>query len=222
MNRTGAMLALVLSVGATQAGERSPAEVAKQIDQHVQARLDADKIKASPTCDDAEFLRRVYLDITGIIPPADKAAAFLGSKDPDKRAKLIDELLASQDYGSHFADVWCERIVSRDLPVKKQPFIRWLADSLNGGRGWHDIVSDMLTAEGGFNVGGRGNRMGSVDPKAFFILVNTEGSNAMKPEPRPQWLAAESAKLFLGVQLQCAECHNHPFTSWKQTDFWGL
>src|SRR6185369_6176240 len=94
---------------------------------------------------------------------------------------------------------------------------------LNEGRGWDEIVYDLLTADGGFRMAGRGNRMTSEDPRAFFILVNTEGSNALPAEPRPQWLAAESGKLFLGAQLQCAECHDHPFTqSWKQTDFWGL
>src|SRR5262249_49918339 len=150
-------------------------------------------------CDDAEFIRRVYLDITGVIPTADKVVAFLDSKDPDNRARLIDELLASPKYGLFFGELWCERIASRDLAVEKEPFIRWLADGLNQGRGWNDVVFDMLTAEGGFNVTGRSKRMASQDPQAFFILVNTEGSNAMPAKVRPEWLAAESGKLFLGV-----------------------
>jgi hypothetical protein len=196
----------------------APVEIAAQIDHHVDARLAADRVKASPRCDDAEFLRRVYLDIIGVIPPADKAAAFLDSKHADKRARLIDELLASPQYGLHFADLWCDRINVKDMPIYREPFIDWMANSLNQGRGWDDIVLDLMTAEGQFNFVTRGRRLGSADPRALFILLNTEED--MGKGPNPAWLAAESGRLFLGVPLQCAECHDHPFTeSWKQTDF---
>jgi hypothetical protein len=202
-------------------GGLTPAEVARQIDHHVQALLTAEKVPASPMCDDAEFVRRVYLDIIGVIPPADKATAFLDSRDPAKRAKLIDELLRSPQYGLHFADLWCDRINVKDMPVYREPFIEWMADSLNQGSGWDEIVFDLTTAEGRFNFITRGRRLGSADPQALFILLNTE--EGMGKGPNPAWLAAESGRLFLGVQLQCAECHNHPFTpEWEQTDFWGM
>jgi uncharacterized protein DUF1553/uncharacterized protein DUF1549 len=198
-----------------------PLAVARQIDQQIDASLAADKIPPSPLGDDAEFLRRVYLDIAGVIPPADKAATFLGSTDPQKRAKLIDELLAGEDYGQHFADLWCDRINMKDLPIYREPFVGWLAECFNAGRGWDEIVYDLLTAEGSFNFITRGKRLGSVDPQALFVLLNTEEGQGKGPNPA--WLAAESGRLFLGVQIQCAECHDHPFTeSWKQTDFWGL
>lgn len=206
-------------VGTVQA----PAAVARAIDQEIQRAREAEKLKASPLADDAEFLRRVSIDIVGVIPSATQAAAFIESKVPDKRARFIDELLASPQYGRYHAERWSERIASRDMPVDKQPFIGWLADGLNRGRGWNEIVIDLVTAGGGFRVPGRGNRAFADDPQALFVLVNTEGSNALPAEARPQWLAAESARLFLGVQIQCAECHDHPFTKqWKQTDFWGL
>src|SRR5687768_13883610 len=73
--------------------------LAQAIDQQIQRTLDKAKVSASPLADDAEFLRRVYLDIHGVIPPPDKVAAFLDSKDPDKRAKVVDELLANPQYG---------------------------------------------------------------------------------------------------------------------------
>jgi hypothetical protein len=200
-----------------------PQAVAYEIDRCIQERLDAEKIPASPVCDDAEFIRRVYLDIAGVIPPAQRVREFLDDRRPDKRARLIDELLASPQYGLHFAQTWSDRIVSRELAIETAPFAAWLAERMNEGRGWDEVVFDLLTAGGSFNMTGRGKRMASADPRAFFVLVNTEGSNAVPAEPRPQWLAAESARLFLGVQLQCAECHDHPFTeSWKQTDFWGM
>src|SRR5205823_14035534 len=123
-----AVLALTAAVGYTDAAEKdkgkgkgtvAPAAeykptgvrmdgpaLTKFIDAAIEKRLAQDKITPSPQADDAEFLRRVYLDLVGHIPPADKAAAFLDSTDPDKRAKLIDELLASPEFGKHQADVW--------------------------------------------------------------------------------------------------------------------
>jgi hypothetical protein len=211
-------------VPAPRAQKKSPDNapaVARAIDQEIQRVLDAEGIRASAQADDAEFLRRVYIDIAGKIPSPDKAAAFLDSKDPGKRARLIDELLASSDYGAHFADLWCDRLNVKDLPIYREPFIAWLSESLNQGRGWDEVVQDLLTAEGKFNFITRGKRLASEDPQALFVLLNTEEGQGKGPNPA--WLAAESGRLFLGVQLQCAECHNHPFTdAWKQTDFWGL
>ncbi len=199
----------------------APRGIAQQIAQHIDLRLGEEKIPSSPPADDAEFIRRVYLDTVGVIPPAERVSAFLDSRDPDKQAKLIDELLASPDYGFHFADVWCDRINVKDLPIYREPFIDWLGASFNAGRGWDEIVFDMLTAEGGFNFITRGKRLGSTEPQALYLLLNTEEGQGKGPNPA--WLAGESGRLFLGVQLQCAECHDHPFTdSWKQTDFWGL
>jgi len=198
-----------------------PQAIARQIDGLISARLQAEKIPASQASDDAEFIRRVHLDIAGVIPPVERVTAFLDSRETDKRARLIDELLASPDYGLHFADLWCERINVKDMPIDREPFIDWMTASLNAGRGWDEIVHDMLTAEGSFNFITRGKRLSSTEPQALFVLLNTEEGQGKGPNPA--WLAGESGRLFLGVQLQCAECHDHPFTdSWKQTDFWGL
>src|SRR5688500_3240236 len=82
------------------------AQVARLIDQAIDARLAAANVKASPDASDAEFLRRVYLDITGVIPTPEKGVAFLDDRSPDKRARLIDELLQSANYGRHMADIW--------------------------------------------------------------------------------------------------------------------
>src|SRR5947209_1579688 len=92
-----------------------PEAVAARIDQEIQKKLDAEKLKPSPLADDAEFMRRVYLDITGKIPTPEKARAFLDSTEPDKRAKLIDELLAGSDYGRHFGIIWRTMLYKRDV-----------------------------------------------------------------------------------------------------------
>jgi len=114
--------------------------LARFIDKNIQERLSAEKATPVPLADDAEFLRRVYLDITGVIPPADKVAAFLDSKQPDKRAHLIDELLASPNYGRHMADLWQEQLMAQQdiltRGLQLDPLANWLAKGFNSNQPW--------------------------------------------------------------------------------------
>ena len=181
------------------------AQLAQHIDQAINTRLQAEKIKPAPLADDAEFLRRVYLDVLGVIPPADKAAAFLDSKDPAKRAKLIDELLASPRYGRHMADIWKGFLVPRtsdNRQLQAEPLLRWLQESFNNNKPWDQFVTELITATGNQEENGA----------VTFFLAN----------PTPDKVTDAVSRLFLGVQLQCAQCHNHPFTKWKQTEYWGM
>ena len=129
---------------------RDPAPTAAVIDAEVEKQLAERKVPAAPRADDAEFLRRVTLDLTGRIPTYQQTVAFLDSTDPDKRRKLIDELLVSPAYGEHFATIWKNRLVGRDgsFGAKQpgNPLGVWLAESFNDNRGWNAIVADMLTA----------------------------------------------------------------------------
>ena len=118
---------------------KKPAEVAKHIDKEIDSRLSAAKVPASPKADDAEFLRRAYLDIVGKPPTAQQAATFLDSADADKRAKLIDSLLASEDCGKHFGERWVNVFYLTTVnqrPLPPEPFKEWFAKRLNDGRGW--------------------------------------------------------------------------------------
>jgi hypothetical protein len=183
---------------------RRPAQVAADIDRIIDARLAEAKVPASPRTDDGEFLRRVYLDLTGCIPTAEQAVAFLDSTDPDRRSKLVEELLASPRFGQHFGTLWHNLMVPLTDDQKRvydDKLLGWLADALNQDRGWDQVVTDLLTAEG------------SVDskPQVGYFVAN----------PEPGKLADRSARLFLGIRLECAECHNHPLVQWKQTDYWG-
>src|SRR5262245_9505222 len=114
----------------TQPAKRTPQQVAADIDKLIGQRLKEEKITPSPQAEDAEFLRRVYLDITGKIPTANKAREFLDSKDASKRSKLIDELLASKEYGRHFAVLWRDLMVRPDAnqirPPNTEPLVKWL------------------------------------------------------------------------------------------------
>jgi hypothetical protein len=179
--------------------------LAQFIDKAIQQQLTIDKVPASPRADDAEFLRRVYLDITGVIPPAEKVVAFLDSKDPAKRAKVIDDLLASPAYGRHMADIWQNMLLPRNSDnrrLQSEPLHKWLSEAFNDNKGWDKVVSDFLTATGPVDKNGA----------VTFYLAN----------PTPDKVTDIVTRLFLGVQLQCAQCHNHPFTSWKQDEYWGM
>ncbi len=182
-----------------------PATLAKLIDKAVGDKLKAEGVTASPLAADAEFLRRVYLDITGHIPSADKAAAFLDDKDPNKRAKIIDELLASEDYGKHLADIWQALLIPKNSDNRRldaEPMAKWLQEHFNKNQPWNQMVHDLLTASGPQDKNGA---------TTFFVANATVDK-----------MTDEVTKVFLGVQLQCAQCHNHPFTEWKQTEYWGM
>jgi hypothetical protein len=176
------------------------------IDQAIQQQLTMEKATPAPLADDAEFLRRAYLDITGVIPPADKAVAFLDSKHLDKRAQLIDELLASPHYGRHMADLWQEQLVGqRDLLSKYlqlEPLAKWFADRFNRGEPWDRMVTDFLTCTGTQEENGA----------TTFYLAHRS----------PDRVTDTVCRVFLGIQLQCAQCHNHPYTTWKRTEYWSM
>jgi hypothetical protein len=189
---------------------RDPAPTSAAIDREIDRALAAAKAIASPAADDAEFLRRAYLDIAGRIPTAERAAAFLDSTDPDKRRKLIDDLLASQEYGRHMADLWKPLLAPRD-PTNTKPqvdrFSPWLAEQFSRGRGWDALAADLIGATG--DVKDR--------PETTFLMTHAENF-----QPKPDILATAVGRVFLGAQLQCAECHDHPFAPWTQADFWGV
>lgn len=189
---------------------RATEELAAAIDREIDSRLAVEKIPASPLADDGKFLRRIYLDVHGRIPTRAQAEAFLSSTEPNKRQRLIESLLGDSAYGDYWARLWRDRVA---VPVAAgdalrsnhtQAFQTWLADGFNKSRPWNELVREMITAEGD-------------SPAVAFIRQCMDDG-----QPRAGRLAASTAKRFLGVQLQCAECHDHPFTTWKQDDFWGL
>lgn len=191
---------------------RDPRAVASAIDAILNHRIEDSGAAAAPAADDAEFLRRAFLDLNGRIPTSQRATAFLESRDPDKRAKLIDELIADHDFGLHFARYWRDLIIKRDADKKTLPnetvFLQWLARQFNRNASWDKIVRTMLTAEGDEALAG----------ETYFILANEDDK-----QPQPNKIVGTAAALFMGIQLQCAECHIHPMNDqWNQDDFWGL
>jgi hypothetical protein len=189
----------------TQSAGSRESNLARLIDDAIDARLRAENVTPSPRSSDAEFLRRVYLDITGHIPSAEKAAAFLDSRHLDKRAKLIDELLAGVDYGKHQADIWQNYLLPRTSDNRFVPFEKmtaWLEKRFNDNKPWDQMVRELLTAQGDMEKNGA----------VVYFLANAT----------PDKVTDNATRMFLGVQLQCAQCHNHPFTDWKQDEYWGM
>ncbi len=189
----------------------SAVELMLRIDAAIQAKLDVEKIATSSQADDAEFIRRVTLDLHGVVPTAERVVAFLENREPDKRAALVDELLGRTEYGRNFGMIWFNRMVpraARATGMVNDTLQSWLAEGFNQNRGWDAIVRDILLSEGPL----------SENPATNFFLAAAAGARDLRPAPDK--VAAAVTRLFLGLRLECCQCHNHPFNELKQTDFW--
>lgn len=176
------------------------------VDEQVFANLESLGISPSPICDDATFLRRVTLDIAGRLPTEIEAKAFLASKDEGKRDKAVDELLRSGDYADYFANKWTALLKNRrDESVdiaSNFAFHAWVRDSLLTNKPYDRFARELLAATG--TVIGN-------PPVAWYKRVK---------DPKQQ--IEDVAQLFLGVRIQCAQCHHHPFERWSQDDYYSL
>lgn len=163
-------------------------------------------VSPAETCTDAEFLRRAYLDLVGQTPSLEQTLSFLNSKVADKRSDLIDALLESPEYGERRATVWQNlmkegRVLRRQFPIDS--FHAPLAEAFQKDMPFDEFVRALISAEG------------SSKDNPFTYLVLTH-------EAKPEDLTSTTARLFLGTQLQCAQCHDDKIGPWKQNDFWGF
>ena len=208
VTRTLLVVMVATAVGPTAlAGEADAVELAALIDQHVESRLSIDHVQPAPLADDAEFLRRIYLDLHGVIPTREHAQAFFTDADEDKRARLVDALLASPRYGEYQADIWQGYLISPladDQPSRAERLGHWLAKEFNTST-WDRTATRLLTATGKMEE----------NPAVTYLI---EGR---LPRTVPD-LTDLTSRYFMGVRLNCAQCHDHPFVSWKQQDFWGM
>ncbi len=176
------------------------------VDEAVFANLKLLGIPPSEVCDDATFVRRVSLDISGRLPSEEETKAFLANKSAGKRGRWIEELLRSPDYADFFAGKWTAVLKNRrddasDI-VSNFAFHAWVRDSLLANKPYDQFVRELLAATG--TVVGN-------PPVAWYKRVK---------EPKDQ--IEDVAQLFLGVRMQCAQCHHHPFERWSQDDYYSL
>ena len=174
-----------------------------------------DRVEPAVPADDFEFARRVYLDLAGRVPPVSALRAFLDDTSADKRQRLVERLLDSPQYAAHLAVVWRglmlpESETNDQIRFQGMEFGTWLQRRLRENAGYDQIVRELLTAGEAQSPRNRGEM--PPGPAAFYEAK----------EHKPENLAAATSRLFLGVRLDCAQCHNHPFTAWKQADFWAF
>lgn len=176
------------------------------IDRHVFANLQRLGIPPSALCDDSTFLRRVNLDLAGRLPTVEETQAFLASREPDKRDRLIETLLASPEYADWFANKWTallknKRDAAADITANFA-FHAWMRDSLLANTPYDQIVRQILASTG---------TVVANPPVAWYKRVK---------EPVQQ--LEDVAQLFLGVRMNCAQCHHHPFERWSQHDYYSF
>lgn len=207
------------SIGASEAPPRRPvssntvanAGVSVQgivgiINEHLAAGWKVQGVEPSPPADDSEWLRRVYLDVVGHIPPVDVAEKFLADRDLKKREKLVDSLLDDPAYVRNWTVVWTNLLIGRSdsRDVNRPALQKFLRESFAKNRSWNEMVAEFISAEGSYDQNGATN----------FLLAHL--NNQAVPA------TAITAKIFLGRQIGCTQCHDHPFNEWKQDAFWSF
>jgi hypothetical protein len=174
--------------------------------------------------DDATFLRRAWLDIVGTIPPPNDVTAFVADASPNKRAKLVDALLASPAYAEHWADYWEDELMgqARQGDIDRLALRLWLRDQFAKNVPWDRVVQSLVTASGQNSVGGeRAKSLGEAERAIAKsdTPINGAVNYVLKFRDTPQDWAGSASKTFLGVQIQCAQCHDHKTEKWKREDF---
>jgi hypothetical protein len=176
------------------------------IDELVFKKLKEVGMPPSPVCSDATFIRRVSIDVCGKLPTPDEVKAFVEDKSPDKRDKLIDRLLESPEYAYYFANKWSALLRNK----RTQPnyirgtyaFYDWIRDSFEANKPYDQFVREVITASGDVE---------NNPPVAWYRQLK-----------EPQNQLEDTAQLFLGMRLQCAQCHHHPFEKWSQRDYFSF
>jgi hypothetical protein len=176
------------------------------IDQLVFKKLKTLGVPPSAVCDDSTFIRRVSVDVAGRLPTIEETKQFLADKDPAKRDKLVERLLASGDYADYFANKWNAVLRNRrSKPTYTHgtyAFHDWIRDSLYTNKPYDAFVREIVAASGD---------IGDNPPVAWYREVKDVNQQV-----------EDTAQLFLGLRIQCARCHHHPFEKWSQRDYYGF
>lgn len=175
------------------------------VDRRVFDKLQTLQILPSELCTDEEFLRRAYLDAIGRLPTIEETVAFLEDASPTKRDELVDRLVDSPDFASFWTLHWADILRSNsknlnDVGVHK--FQRWIYDSVLNDKPLDEFAQELLTADGS--------------------VFENPAANYWRASRDPQDATETTAQLFLGIRIQCAKCHNHPFERWTQDNYYGI
>jgi hypothetical protein len=175
------------------------------IDDHAFARLQKLRMNPSALCNDAEFLRRAFLDVLGILPTAAEARAFLADARPDRRARLIDALLERPEFADYWALHWSDILRNEEKQLDRKGvrlFHEWIRSSIAHDKPLNVMARELIAARGSTYA----------EPAANYYRALRD----------PQVRAEATAQVILGIRMQCAKCHNHPFNQWTQNDYHQL
>ena len=177
----------------------------KHLDRHINAVLKKENIQPSKVSEDTEFLRRVHLDLTGKIPTPEEVLNFLKDGSPNKRQKKIDQLLGSEPYIDYWTRLWVNWLIGRrgDGDDRRIGLTTWVQGALTKNIPYNQFVQELIAADGELKDNGAGNYI-------------------MRYERSPAVLTSHSSRLFLGLPMQCAECHDHKTEVWSQKDYYGI
>ena len=178
----------------------------KEIDRLIELNYAKYNVKPNPKTNDATFLRRIYLDITGTIPTYQQTQRFLAATEPDKRIKLIDELLNSDGYASHYFNYWADVLRYTDNlsnDVRGEPYRQWIKQSLAENKTWDKIVHEIITAEG-------------------LVWNSPMAGYYQRDANMPLDNMNNTVRIFLGTRIGCAQCHDHPTEHWTQKEFYQM
>ncbi|MCX7419754.1 MAG: DUF1549 and DUF1553 domain-containing protein [Planctomycetia bacterium] len=188
---------------------------ANYIDELVYDRLQKLHLLPSELCDDETFVRRVYLDLAGVPPTVEQYRTFLNDANSKKRDALVDQLLASEEFSQVWTAIWAEWVrlmgggyAPTGTDVKAaEAYYQWIHEQIKSNRPFNEFVADQVTATGSNLTNGPAN--------LYTMLVHNTRFT-------PKEFAANFSQLTMGIQIQCAECHNHPFDRWTMNDYYGF
>lgn len=177
----------------------------KHLDRHISAVLKREGIHPSKMSQDTEFLRRVHLDLTGKIPTPEEVLDFLKDGSVNKRQKKIDQLIGGEAYIDYWSGLWVNWLIGRrgDNDDQRIGLATWVRDALTRNMPYNQFVQELIAADGELKDNGAGNYI-------------------MRYERSPAVLTSHSSRLFLGLPMQCAECHDHKTEVWSQKDYYGI
>jgi hypothetical protein len=225
------VLAAVISTSAYPQDTQTKLSGSALIDQWIKAKWDDAKLKPAARASDAEFMRRVYLDIAGQIPSLEEAEKFLAEKGSRKREALVESLLKDERYAEHWAEVWSGVIVGFDKDRRAEGFrnegTHDLREMFEKNMPYDEFARKIITVEG-FVPEGAGAMMMKPGEKApddkkpvgLGSWVVRQFREAGRDFPKA--VAGKLTRAFMGVQIQCAQCHDHPFDKWTQEEFYGM
>ncbi|QOV92136.1 DUF1549 and DUF1553 domain-containing protein [Humisphaera borealis] len=210
----GAYAAVGVSIMGDRAGFAfKPTAEYNFIDKHVNAKLEKRKILPSEECTDADYLRRVYLDLTGLPPTADVARAFLTSQSPsqEKRRQLVDQLLGSKDYVAIWSNKWADLLQCNQKALGEKgvwAFREWIRESIAQNKPYDQFAYELITAQG--------SNLTNPAVNYYRALKDLDDKKQLTPNK----MTEDISQTFLGVRFNCNKCHDHPFEKWTQQQYY--